>query len=89
MTWQVQNIVRNRCEVKELAIEGIHFNKTIHIQDDYVRRPIEVEIDHLLPNTLYYFRVYVLNTAGWSAPTVVAMHTLDYGPDKAAEKNEH
>ncbi|XP_018570564.1 uncharacterized protein LOC108910448 [Anoplophora glabripennis] len=82
MTWELQSMVRNRCKVTELLIDGGNFfSKTVYIEDTDERLPIEVEIDHLRQNSMYYLRAYVLNSGGWSVPTVVAVHTLDYGPD--------
>ncbi|XP_018570566.1 uncharacterized protein LOC108910449 isoform X2 [Anoplophora glabripennis] len=82
MTWELESVVRNKCAVKELLINGgDFFQKIVHLEDDGIRGPIEVEIDNLKENSLYYFRAYVLNSAGWSAPTVVAVHTLNVEPD--------
>ncbi|XP_018577909.1 uncharacterized protein LOC108916187 [Anoplophora glabripennis] len=82
MRWEIQSVVWNKCEVTELLIDGgDFFKKTVHIVDDGRRAPIEVEINDLLPDSLYYLRAYVLNSAGWSVPTVVAIHTLPLSPN--------
>lgn len=84
--WELQSVEKNRCEVIELLIDGgDHFMRSIQINNE--RKRIKVEIDNLFFNTMYYFRAYVRNTAGWSAPTVVAIHTLGIEADKAAEKS--
>ncbi|KAJ8914958.1 hypothetical protein NQ315_002482 [Exocentrus adspersus] len=73
---------RNRCPVMTLFVDGgIYFNASVSLQGMETPELVEVEVKSLLPNTMYYFHVSVLNIGGWSTPTPIAIQTLDLSPN--------
>lgn len=67
----------NRCPLKNFYVDGgTIFNFSVPLENLTDRNEVEVEIESLLPNRLYYFQVYVENSGGLSPVTPIGVQTL-------------
>ncbi|XP_018570509.1 uncharacterized protein LOC108910407 [Anoplophora glabripennis] len=77
MTWTLEGGA-NRCPLIRLYVDGgSYFNQTVSLQDLSDNSQVSVEITPLKPNSMYFFRVYVENNAGFSPATQLAVQTLE------------
>ncbi|KAJ8925173.1 hypothetical protein NQ315_001358, partial [Exocentrus adspersus] len=73
---------RNKCPLMALLVDGgSYFNVSVPLQGLDSPDSAHVEVKSLLPNTLYYFHVSVQNNGGLSAPTLIAVQTLELSPN--------
>ncbi|KAJ8948733.1 hypothetical protein NQ318_017901 [Aromia moschata] len=78
LVWQLQEYSRNRCHISSLHLNGSpNFDINLEIPDQTNRNPFPVTIDNLAAAGLYYLRTSVVNSAGESAPFLMAVQTLE------------
>ncbi|KAJ8985128.1 hypothetical protein NQ317_012779 [Molorchus minor] len=77
LTWRLQSVQENRCNVIELDVDASSFNVTQPIEDTPDREPISLTINGLQPGSLYLLNVTAVNSAGPSIPTLLGIQTLD------------
>ncbi|XP_018570502.1 uncharacterized protein LOC108910400 [Anoplophora glabripennis] len=80
MTWTLEGNA-NRCPLKALYLDaGNLFNISVPLLDTLESEPVLVELKSLTPNSMYFFWVYVENSAGASPAFPIAVQTLDLIP---------
>ncbi|KAJ8925164.1 hypothetical protein NQ315_001349 [Exocentrus adspersus] len=85
MVWQLESYLRNRCPVVNFLVDGGKYvNITQPIRDHFARDPVMVNLTHLQPDRMYYFKVSVENLGGISPVVQVAAQTAELEPSRTA-----
>ncbi|KAJ8925163.1 hypothetical protein NQ315_001348 [Exocentrus adspersus] len=81
MVWTLESYLKNRCPVINFFVDGgSNFNITQPIRDHFGRAPVAVNLTHLQPDRMYYFKVLVENLGGMSPVVPMAAQTLELKP---------
>ncbi|KAJ8925230.1 hypothetical protein NQ315_001416 [Exocentrus adspersus] len=83
MSWWLENSGNNRCPVQNFYVDGGNqFNITIPLEDHTPldRDPVDLNLKGLRPNSMYYLRVAVENSAGLSPTVPIGVQTLELDP---------
>lgn len=81
LTW-VPEGGSNRCPLRALYVESAnHFNISLPLQNSLFPEPVPIELKSLRPNSMYFLRVYVQNSGGFSTPSQLGIQTLELSPD--------
>ncbi|XP_018570524.1 uncharacterized protein LOC108910421 [Anoplophora glabripennis] len=81
MSFNLENSGRNRCPVRTLYVDGgNNFNISIPLTNDEDRPPVDVALRGLYPNSMYFLKISVENSAGISRPAQLGVQTLELSP---------
>ncbi|KAJ8925168.1 hypothetical protein NQ315_001353 [Exocentrus adspersus] len=78
MSWRLENYLDQRCPVRSMRVDGgTNFDVEVPVTE---RFPVQVELEGLNHNTMYYFLISVENSAGTSPVVQMAVQTLEMEP---------
>ncbi|KAJ8930363.1 hypothetical protein NQ314_016841 [Rhamnusium bicolor] len=77
ITWRLPSYIGNRCPITSLVVDGSpYYSQAFPIEDHPQRPNPTINISPLNPDTMYFLRIYVVNSGGMSNPFLIAVQTI-------------
>ncbi|KAJ8985129.1 hypothetical protein NQ317_012780 [Molorchus minor] len=80
LTVQLNTVIQNRCTVNSIEVDvkgATNFNVSEPVDDTDAREPVTVSLTGLQAGSIYLLNLTSVNTAGQSAPTILAVQTAN------------